>query len=323
MRIQLATLCLNELEWLPRLYEQHKDWPGLVNWTFVESADRLFAEVNPSRVSPSGLSVDGTSEFLRDLAARDSRVTYIPYGFCGGSDHPLRRDQGKCEARQQYLDVAEGVKPELIIVLDADEFYSHTDQGGILRIHQQFPNHRAYLFPQRHLWAPPSVHSTVMPEVEAVGGYWSIPHYRVWRWERGIRYRMNHNWPEDIGGTYLKQYSIRFDGGERRSRRILRTRDPGVIPQCVHMGYASSLASREAKHAYYVARGEGIDTKRSMYVDCRTAFETWTPGDALPHGATVVPYTGPYPEVFSEQRSRRPHELLPTPEHAAGHPGLA
>ena len=35
MRIMLATMCLNEMQWLPFLFKQHKDWPGLVSWTFV------------------------------------------------------------------------------------------------------------------------------------------------------------------------------------------------------------------------------------------------------------------------------------------------
>src|SRR4051794_7463634 len=38
MSVLLATLCINEMEWLPRLYEQHKDWPGMAGWVFVEAA---------------------------------------------------------------------------------------------------------------------------------------------------------------------------------------------------------------------------------------------------------------------------------------------
>ena len=38
--IALATLALNEMEWLPLLWEQHRAWPGMVRWVFVEAADR-------------------------------------------------------------------------------------------------------------------------------------------------------------------------------------------------------------------------------------------------------------------------------------------
>ena len=74
MSIVLSTLCLNEMEWLDKLYAQHKDWVGLEKWIFVESADRVYAETNPDMVSSSGLSVDGTTEFLRELAAPPTAV---------------------------------------------------------------------------------------------------------------------------------------------------------------------------------------------------------------------------------------------------------
>lgn len=108
MRVMLATLCLNELQWLPYLYEQHKEWPDLVNWTFVESADVSYAKVNPSRVSKDGLSVDGTSEYLHSLAKLDKRVTYIPHGFCSSPD----KAQAKCQARNRYLRISDEVKPD-------------------------------------------------------------------------------------------------------------------------------------------------------------------------------------------------------------------
>ena len=66
MRIVLATLLLNEMEWLPKLYEQHKDWPGLCGWVFVEAADRVYANVNPEvdhpRWSQASERMIGTGE---------------------------------------------------------------------------------------------------------------------------------------------------------------------------------------------------------------------------------------------------------------------
>ena len=75
------------------------------------------------------------------------------------------------------------------------------------------------------------------------------------------------------------------------------------MPECIHLGYASSQENRRAKADYYKARGEGseggrIGRKRSMYVSCRDAHLGWKPGDTLPHGAQVLPYEGPVPEVF-------------------------
>jgi hypothetical protein len=63
-------------------------------------------------------------------------------------------------------------------------------------------------------------------------------------------------------------------------------------PECVHLGFASGGKARAAKHRYYEARGES--RTRAMYVECRRAWER----GQLPVGASVIPYTGPIPEVF-------------------------
>lgn len=322
MRVALGTLCLNEMEWLPLLYEQHKDWPGLVRWVFVESADETYAQTNPDRVSKFGLSVDGTTEYLQELSKRDTRIVHVKHGFCRG---PVERgyrniEQAKCEARQRYLDAIEYLSPsvEYLVVLDADEFYCRSHQHSIGEVLTAAPNARTYLFPQRHLWLPPSVRGEPITS-EAVGGYWSVPHYRVWRWRRGLRYRGNHNWVEDSTGRYLTRKAFRAE--QPLGVTAQRLAAGGIdLPYCIHMGFASSLVSRAAKHRYYVARGEGVSDRRQMYVDCRTAYENWSPTrPELPHGAVVIPYRGPVPEVLSERISST-HELLPTPKHAGSNP---
>ena len=74
--VALCTLCLNEMEWLARLYEQHRNWPGLLKWVFVEAADVVYAKTNPDMVTSFGLSVDGTSDYLRNLSREDSRIVW-------------------------------------------------------------------------------------------------------------------------------------------------------------------------------------------------------------------------------------------------------
>lgn len=322
MKIVLGTLCLNEMQWLPALYEQHKDWPGLVKWVFVEAADVVYAAAAPGRVSSQGLSVDGTTEFLEDLAKRDPRIVHIRHGFCGVTGS----SQGKCEARQRYLSVADEMQPNLIVVVDADEFYTADAQHRITTLARRGTHYRAFLFPQRHIWYPPSLLDcpSELLNCEVVGGYWNVPHCRVWKWEPNLRYHSNHNWPETSRGVSLIRYVLRGDGPNRIVRMA---RYPSGVPECVHMGFASLLINRMAKHAYYQARGEGRGDGRQMYVDCRTAYETWKPGDVLPHGARVIPYTGPIPEVFTLPETpnaylSRPDQLLPPAEHAASHQSL-
>lgn len=283
MRIFLATLCLNEMEWLPQLYEQHCNWPGLVGWAFVEAADRVYAETNPYMVgAASGLSVDGTSAFLEELARKDDRVRYHPYGITEDDDPA----QGKCAARSRYLRIADELEPDWIIVVDADEFYTKAGQRMILERIKRV-SHTSVLLRQRHIWLPPSIRDEAPYEcgLEVVGGYWAIPHTRIYRWSRGLKYIRNHNHPERPDGVMLDRAMKRYD-----------TTDSA--PQCVHMGFSSRGEGRKAKHDYYKKRGEGVTDTRAPYVECRSAWETWRPGVELPQGAKVIGYDGPVPEVF-------------------------
>lgn len=273
--IVLCTLVLNEMEWLPRLYQQHREWPELERWIFVEAADRVFAEANPELVSSGGLSVDGTTDYLEQLARYDSKVVHIRFGVTNHSDPA----QCKIPARQAYLDAAAKERPEFVFVLDADEFYTRSHQSHVIRIMRKFTDtsYSGFMFKQKHVWHPESIRTTEpLFKYEVTGGYWSIPHTRGWRYRPGMRYINNHNSPE---GCNIKN--------------VL-----GTEVCCVHMGFASMLGMRKAKHKYYVTRGEGTRDRRQMYVDCRRAFESWKPGEQLPHKARVELYGGPIPEVF-------------------------
>lgn len=306
MRVMLATIVLNEMEWLPKLYLQHRNWPGLCGWVFVEGADPMFREANPTLVSKDGLSTDGTTEYLESICPRSTKLNNIdrssgpvwintmyksnpPFE----SDHiklkevPASGDQGKCFLRNAYLLMAEAYEPDIIIQIDCDEFYTKEDQNEIVRWcglrTQPYASYTAWMFRQRHVWHTP------LFSQEVVGGYWAVPHTRVWRWIKGMRHVRNHNWPE-VEGRYLTESMIRCDLMPR-------------MPECVHMGYSSSQESRAAKAKYYIARGEGseggrLGRKRSMYNACRYAHLTWELGQELPHGAQVIPYSGPIPEVF-------------------------
>jgi hypothetical protein len=319
MKVFLATLCLNEMEHLPRLYEQHKNWPGLVEWVFVESADRYFQKVAPELVSNEGLSVDGTTEYLTSLAALDSRIRHIRFGFTEHSSDPA---QGKVKARNAYLIAANEIKPDVVMVVDGDEFYSYADQAKVAGLITKYGARNAFMFRQRHIWHPASIGSNVpLFKAEVIGGYWDVVHCRCWRWLPGMHYDRNHNNPEDSEGQFLKSLMKRCD--------YLPD-----MPQCIHLGFASNLANRQAKHEYYKHRGEGkeggrLGRMRQMYVNCRRAYETWQPGDRLPHGARIIPYTGEIPEVFKEQQNGQPesiggvNQLQPAAEHAQSNPSVA
>lgn len=281
MSVVIGTLALNEMQWLPKLYEQHKNWPSLAKWVFVESADTVYAATNPELVSSDGLSVDGTTEFLEELTRKDDRVVHVKHGISKASNPA----QGKCESRQRYLDIAEKVNPDMLMVVDADEFYSYEHQESINSTFQQSKNFTAIVFKHRDIWHPEILADQPVFRYEVTGGFWDIPYCRCWRWSAGIRYQQNHNTPQSRRGALL----------DKRLQRLDRVEG---TPYCVHMAFASALKNRAAKHKYYVARGEGRTDHRQWYVDSRMAFEVWKPGTVLPRGAQVVPYTGVIPEVF-------------------------
>lgn len=276
MRIMLATLVLNEMEWLPKLVKQHLDWPGLCCWAFVEAADRRYAEANPGLATGDGLSTDGTTDYLRTLGSpafrHDKTIKIIHHGWADHADPA----QAKCQARNRYLELADEVKPDAIVVLDADEFWTWDGQR---RLNDLLDGRRdaGLMLPTRHIWRPYAMPASELFRWEVQGGYWSVPHARVWRWRPGLRHTDNHNVPHGV--------------------RVKRMLQPGM-PETIHLGFASANASRAAKRRYYGARGEGVSDRRGMYQDCRLAYENWSFKDKLPHGAEVVPYVGNIPEAF-------------------------
>jgi len=279
-RVMLATLCLNEMEWLPKLVDQHIDWPGMVGWVFVEAADLVYARINPTRVTGSGLSVDGTTEFLRTVATTDLRFAHVEHGFTQHADPA----QGKCAARNRYLEFAEELRPDFVVVVDADEFYPREMQERINAEMVSNDEPTGWCFRHREIWNPPSCNDPTFTH-EIVGGFWEIPYARCWRWTAGMRYESNHNTPSD--GKGLMDRAL-----------LRRDRDP-FAPYFVHTAFASRLADRRAKHRYYERRGERSDPKRRWYTESRSAWEAWQPGDTLPKGARVVSYNGIVPECFS------------------------
>ena len=297
MSVVLCTIALNEMEFLPKLWQQHKDWPEMVHWVFVESADRVYANCNPELVTSQGLSTDGTSEFLRGLAVNNRNVTYIPLGFCEDVD-PAK---GKKAARQRCLDSASHWEPEVFIHLDADEFYTFADQAKLLQVMRALPEYDSFVFPKREIWHPPSLActrfddgtklSTTLFAFEAVGGFWGIPCCHWWRWRPGLTHNDCHNTPTRADGKPLNVLGVDV--------RDLKERFPDP-PQMIHMGYAASAVTRRAKVRYYEERGEKDDENRKWYVQSRSAWRRWTPGTKLPHKAEVVEYQGPVPECFND-----------------------
>ena len=295
MRLMIATLILNEMEWLDKLYEQHKDWPDLCKWVFIESADIAYAASNPSLVSSSGLSVDGTSERLAELASKDSNIEYIPYGFSKNNDIA----QGKCESRNKYLEIADKIEPDYLCILDGDEFWTHGAQLNFNKWVGLSKTKLAYSFQHREIWYPPYLRERKhnIFDFEVVGGFWDILYCRGWRWVKGMRYKDNHNTPTTPDGVSMDKFLKHHN---KKAIWISNNTNYLNAPQFVHMGFASNLTMRSAKNRYYEDRGESKDRKRMWYTESRKAWESWTPSVYLPKNAKIRKYDGDIPEVFRD-----------------------
>jgi hypothetical protein len=288
MRIALATIALNEEEFVAAQLSQHCDWPGLEAWIWVEGACSLYADRNPEAVNAAGLSVDGTTGLLA-AAEVNGYIHHLRFGIANDRSGALEPTMGaeKAKLRNAYCGMLDYLGDfDALIVIDADEFYTRSDQVEINRIVQASPAYDRFQFRQRHLWRPPSIAGSPRAALEVVGGYWSVPHLRVWRWRRGGRYTHDHN-------------HVMFPGDTWPNSARTSLRHPG--PQCVHLGFARDGEHRARTNAYYVHRGEGREQgfNRSMYTNCRASWEAWQPGSGLPHGARVEDYDGPVPAVWA------------------------
>jgi len=304
MRVVLATILLNEAEFLPRLVQQHEDWPGLVGWVFVEGACADYAKANPGAVSRDGLSTDSTTADLDDVAAANPRVLVSHYGFARGAGGSSMGEQ-KRQLRNEYCRIIDEryVDADLVICIDADEFYTKAHQAEISRVvtSQGWDDdaYDSWCFPLRDVWHNPAMQQRRQPRFarEVRGGYFEIPHTKVWRWEAGAGYGNNHC---RLARPSRRKAPPRLWKGWTDKGAATRA----GLPTCVHMGFARAPQHRLRTNAFYVERGEGREasgTNRQMYVDCRSSWETWDTGTRLPHGLRVVDYDGPVPECFMRE----------------------
>jgi len=283
--VVITMIVLNEMEFLEKNIKQHLSWPGLQQIIIVEGSTKTYGATNPHVVSPQGLSTDGTTEYLIQLAEENPLITYIPYGWTSG---PLA--QGKKELRNAYCQEIKKYNPYIFVAIDADEFYCYGDQIKINEVVRINPKYESWLFPLHDVWKPPQMADTELFKWKVIGGYWRVPHTKVWKWSPGTRYLLDHIHPSRPGGVPKKTYRIK-----------------GISPACIHLGFARDPGHRKRTNAYYVARGEGKEKtgkNRQTYVDCRGSWETWTSGQKLPHGGQVIPYTYQKPEILNSSTAK-------------------
>lgn len=275
-KITIGMIVLNEEEYIWHNLKQHYDFAHQI--VVVEGSVLKYPNSN---VLPNGRSTDKTAEIVKNFPDPKNKIEFI---------QPTRRWKDKVEQRNQYLQRATG---DFLIVIDADEFYTKADQQLLNR---EFATHRnVLLFKFERAVKNAShrrgiIHFWYGFKHQVIGGYWDIPHNRIYRQVSGMKYVDSHNHPTYLNGVRSDRLSGRF---------VAQTK-----AKCYHAGFVKKLVNIRDKNRLYLNRGEGREPQpnirklRQMYIDCRTAWETWKPGISLPHGAKIVPYAGHIPEAL-------------------------
>lgn len=265
MATVFCSIVLNEAEYIYQNLQQHYDYCDA--WLIVEGADRRF----PSEVvTAEGLSTDATADLIRSFPDPGRKLQFIQHGWA--------------DNKEQLRSVYAAQLPRTttnVIVFDADEFLTHHHLRTVLDSLRFMPGPGALQIPHIHFWKDPRHIIT--------GGYYDVPHDRIYRWAPGCLYRTNHNHPELPGGTLLQQLHH-----QRQSRRltILPSGVAHPDPCWLHYGFVKAASNIAAKNKYYIARGE--DTTRPQTTRNRAAWFD----DETPDGCTVWDWQGCYPEVL-------------------------
>lgn len=275
-RVSVCMIVLNESEYITYAIEQIYNWSCCHEIIIVEGAVDLYPKEN---LSTELLSGDGTTELIKNFPDPDKKIKYVSGTF-----------RNKVEQRNEY---AKHVTGTHVLVLDADEFYTLNSLEKLKEDIVANPDidlfsfnvsHDAQSRTYFHLWHGFNTH--------VIGGYWDVPHNRIYKWVPGTIYQgEDHNHPVRPDGVKLYPQSV-----------FIRCAPTRAV--CVHVGFAKEVTNQRDKNDYYVNRGEGKEPEtvlrnlRQMYIDCRRACECWQPGRPLPHGASLFPYEHTLPEAL-------------------------
>lgn len=268
MNIAIGMIALNETEFLEKNLIQHYYWEG-ANVHQIILVEGAVSEYPRTYITRNGLSTDGTGDMIKRFMKRND--PYHKVFLVRG------RWKDKVEQRNQYTELI-NEDTDILIVIDCDEFYTKRDQKIISNTIEMYPHKDSFLVPIINLWH--------RPDLRVMGGYWDVPHLKIYRWQKGCRYHDNH---------------VQLCCGERN----YHTRDQFFmqIPQAkmIHYGYCRSEQFIKDKCQYYLNRGEA--KTRPFYVTARGEYFEWQEGMShLQNGVQVIPYDDELPECFVEEK---------------------
>ena len=266
IKLSIGMIVLNEEEFIEKNLKQHYNWSHATvhQIIIIEGAVNLFPKRN---ITEGGLSTDRTAEIIKAFPDPEKKITFVQ-GYW----------KNKVEQRNEYTKRVRD-DTDYLLVIDCDEFYTQGNQFKITQLINNHKNIHSFQIPQIHLWK--SFNRQV------VGGYWAVPHTRLYKWSPGCQYDQNHN--EIIGP----------DGHNYHQRDAGYYQVQLNEAYCLHFGFFRSTKFCRDKQDFYYNRGE-IQT-RPMYSICREAWFDWKEGDPLPRGTKLYPYNNEVPEVFSDK----------------------
>jgi len=231
------------------------------------------ADVHYEMASNRGLSLDATADVIRAFPDPQRKITFIQHGWAGDD----REGSGKVDLRQRYASELRDFDGWLL-QMDADERYNSAGRLWLQRIAQ---SDDALVWcaglQQAHFWKR---------EGQIIlGGYFSLPHARIFRFRPGTEYvwrdESSHNAPE-YGGCLLTDKML------KRVKSIIVSGEKAFQngPVVHHYGFCRDGFRMKAKNAYYVRRGEA--KSRPMTTECR---QSWF-ADSVSSRCTVLPWCG-------------------------------
>jgi Glycosyl transferase family 2 len=299
----LAAICLNEEAFIGSWLEYH--YEAFDRIILCEGAARDYPRPT---VTADGLSADRTAAVIRAFPDPQAKLTFVQHGWAGPPHNPDDSIPAKIGLRNAYAAL---IDDGYVFTLDVDEFLHPTHVAELIDVMEEHPDVHACAIPQLHLWQATSQYIT--------GGYADVPHVRLYRWPRGARYVVSHNWPSAPGGRSLAESYLRMP--------LEVEGDVLTAPAILHFGFCEPKESMLAKNYYYVMRGEY--RSRPLTTEFRAAaFGGWTP-----EGCAVHPYRGFLPQATGHdalapdahhpkvEAVRRSGESIGDSAGAAWHPG--
>lgn len=263
--VSFGTILLNEKKFIGENLVQHYSFCD--EWVLVEGACKGYPE---RKVSDFGCSLDETELIINIFPDPFGKINYIRYGWTFSDG-----EAAKSELRNEYL---KRVCGDYLVVVDADEFYTHDDFNEAINYLKANKNSiSAVILPQVHFWK--TVESFI------TGDYYDVSHTRIFKNLFGMKYIRNHNFPE-INGQYVHEM------GQFKFPRLIKENINGFDyegPKCYHMGFAKDFEDMQDKTQYYVNRGE--DKTRITTTKSRAAWF----GGALPDKCKVRKWVGDLP----------------------------